>query len=114
MANHQRETDTLPVILGQDLQNVGAKVYRNRGRKAENRWVKTFISDSTEPQTKDFGFCLMEVKRLGMKSKALIQILTLQHTGYMSTCPWANEVLRYYFYLLICNMAYFLLYLLFP
>lgn len=69
MANHQRETDTLPVILGQDLQNGRAEVYRNRGRKAENRWVKTFIS---EPQTKDFGFCcLMEVKRLGMKSKGL-------------------------------------------
>lgn len=72
MANHQRATDTLPVILGQDLQNVGAEVFRNRGRKAENRWVKTFISDSIQPQTKDFGFCcLMEVKRLGMKSKSL-------------------------------------------
>lgn len=93
MTSHRKETDTLPVILGQHLPTVGAKVMEH-GERRGKEMGKTLVSDGPEPQTQRSGFCVLgrektrhRVKRPGLR-------LALQQASY---APGANKVSRYGF-----------------
>lgn len=111
MASHQKETDTLPVILGQALPNVGAKVCGSR-EKGWKRCVRPLLVMVLNLKLRILDFASEGGKktRHGVKRRGFKFWLC----NIPAMCLWANEVLRSYFYLLIYKMGYYLLYALFP
>lgn len=71
MTSHRKETDTLPVILGQHLPAVGAKVCGNTERNGRKRWVRPSLLMVLNLKLKGLGFVSYGGKRLGTESKDL-------------------------------------------
>lgn len=72
MASQRKGTDALPVIRGQDLPNVGAKVCGNTERESWERRVGPLLVMVLNLKLKGFWLvCLTELKRVGVEWKDL-------------------------------------------